>query len=94
MTPLLMGDVFHLSVTLWSLGDARWVFAEWSPMLWTTVLLGLTLMVPRILWHLGVGRYVDKRDAPYPKLSTINPSSNTVQSGTSQLSDKSDERTS
>lgn len=62
LTPLLIGDIFHLGLTLWALGDQRWNFQNWSPMLWTTVILGLTLMVPRVCWHLGVGRYVDSRD--------------------------------
>jgi len=60
--PLLIGDAFHLYVTLWALGDQKWDFLSWSPMLWTTILLGLTLMIPRIAWHLGIGRYVDARD--------------------------------
>lgn len=62
MTPLLIGDFFHLVVTIWALGDQKWDFWNWSPMLWTTVLLGLSLMIPRIAWHLGIARYVDKRD--------------------------------
>jgi len=65
LTPLLFGDVFHLSLTLWALGEQRWAFASWSPMLWTTVILGLTLMIPRILWHAGVGRYVESRDGGF-----------------------------
>lgn len=63
MIPLLIGDVMHLYVTLWALGDEKWDFARWSPMLWTTVLLGLTLMIPRIMWHLGIWRYMDSRDS-------------------------------
>ncbi|KAL4076046.1 hypothetical protein J3A83DRAFT_4357170 [Scleroderma citrinum] len=62
MIPLLIGDVMHLYVTLWALGDERWDIARWSPMLWTTILLGLTLMIPRIMWHLGIWRYMDSRD--------------------------------
>ncbi|KAI0268383.1 hypothetical protein BC834DRAFT_952736 [Gloeopeniophorella convolvens] len=62
LTPLLIGDIFHLVVTLWALGDVRWKFLEWSPMLWTTVILGLTLLIPRVTWHLGIGRYVEARD--------------------------------
>ncbi|KAJ8086702.1 hypothetical protein PM082_005525 [Marasmius tenuissimus] len=62
LTPLLIGDVLHIYVTIWALGDDKWNFATWSPMLWTTVGLGLTLLVPRIFWHLGVARYVDSRD--------------------------------
>jgi len=62
LTPLLIGDVLHLYVTIWALGDEKWKFSTWSPMLWTTIGLGLTLMVPRICWHLGIGRYVHSRD--------------------------------
>ncbi|KJA30216.1 hypothetical protein HYPSUDRAFT_196467 [Hypholoma sublateritium FD-334 SS-4] len=62
LTPLLIGDIFHLAFTLWALGDTRWDFQNWTPMLWTTVILGLTLMIPRVCWHLGFGRYVDSRD--------------------------------
>ncbi|KAH7920170.1 hypothetical protein BV22DRAFT_1040154 [Leucogyrophana mollusca] len=62
MFPLLAGDVLHLYVTLWALGDERWDVANWSPMLWTTVILGFSLMIPRIMWHLGIWRYVDGRD--------------------------------
>jgi hypothetical protein len=62
LTPLLIGDVLHLYVTIWSLGDDKWNLRTWSPMLWTTIGLGFTLMVPRICWHLGIGRYVHSRD--------------------------------
>ncbi|KIJ70026.1 hypothetical protein HYDPIDRAFT_78951 [Hydnomerulius pinastri MD-312] len=62
MIPLLIGDVMHLYVTLWALGDNRWDISQWSPMLWTTVVLGFSLMVPRTMWHLGIWRYVDARD--------------------------------
>ncbi|KAJ3937254.1 MAG: hypothetical protein NXY57DRAFT_692401 [Lentinula lateritia] len=62
LTPLLIGDILHLYVTIWALGDEKWNCRTWSPMLWTTIGLGLTLMVPRICWHLGIGRYVHSRD--------------------------------
>ncbi|ESK96063.1 hypothetical protein Moror_7408 [Moniliophthora roreri MCA 2997] len=70
LTPLLAGDILHLYVTIWALGDQKWQFETWSPMLWTTVGLGLSLLVPRILWHLGIGRYVDSRDRLHQKSST------------------------
>ena len=60
LTPLLFGDVFHLYLTLWALGDQRWVLASWTPMLWTTVIVGMMLLIPRVTWHLGIGRYVHK----------------------------------
>lgn len=62
LTPLLIGDILHLLLTLWALGDERWIFSQWSAMLWATVLLGFSLVIPRIAWHLGIGRYVDARD--------------------------------
>lgn len=31
-------------------------------MLWLTVILGLSLLVPRVAWHLGIGRYTEYRD--------------------------------
>ncbi|EGO27574.1 hypothetical protein SERLADRAFT_461279 [Serpula lacrymans var. lacrymans S7.9] len=64
LTPLLVGDAMHLYVTVWALGEERWEIRNWTPMLWTTVVLGLTLMIPRIMWHLGIWRYVHRRDAP------------------------------
>ncbi|PIL37102.1 hypothetical protein GSI_00794 [Ganoderma sinense ZZ0214-1] len=62
LTPLLIADVVHLSITWWALGDSRWQFWDWSGLLWITFLTGLSLLVPRAAWHLGVGRYVDRRD--------------------------------
>ncbi|KAF8165287.1 hypothetical protein B0H34DRAFT_688602 [Crassisporium funariophilum] len=70
-TPLLMGDIFHLAVTFWALGDQKFNFSSWSPMLWTTIILGLTLMIPRICWHLGVGRYTDSRDGAFRKSAGV-----------------------
>ncbi|KAJ6536631.1 hypothetical protein B0H10DRAFT_2246307 [Mycena sp. CBHHK59/15] len=46
LTPLLIADVVHLYLTLWALGDQRWDFKNWGPMLVATVSLGLTLLVP------------------------------------------------
>lgn len=62
LTPLLIADVVHLSITWWALGDSRWQFWEWSGLLWITFLTGFSLLIPRAAWHLGVGRYVDRRD--------------------------------
>ncbi|KAJ6485111.1 hypothetical protein C8R47DRAFT_1130823 [Mycena vitilis] len=67
VTPLLIGDVAHLYITLWALGDERWNFQDWSPMLIITIFLGITLLVPRTMWVLGIGRYVDSRDRQPPK---------------------------
>jgi hypothetical protein len=72
MTPLLMGDCMHLYVTLWALGDEKWDILQWSPMLWTTIVLGFTLMIPRIMWHLGIWRYVDARDGSKSDVITTN----------------------
>jgi hypothetical protein len=62
LTPLVVGDGLHFYVTLWALGDERWDVTQWTPMVWTVIVLGLSMMIPRIAWHLGIGRYVDKRD--------------------------------
>ena len=63
LTPLLLADVVHIAITWWALGpDARWRAADWSGLLWVTFLTGLSLLVPRLAWHMGVGRYVDRRD--------------------------------
>ena len=35
---------------------------DWSGLLWLTFLTGVSLLVPRIAWHMGIGRYVDTRD--------------------------------
>ncbi|KAF8914694.1 hypothetical protein CPB85DRAFT_1297880 [Mucidula mucida] len=63
LCPLLMGDIMHLYLTLWSQGDHKWDVFNWSPMLWATVGIGFTLIVPRVFWHLGIGRYMDSRDS-------------------------------
>ncbi|PPQ94008.1 hypothetical protein CVT25_009856 [Psilocybe cyanescens] len=65
LTPLLMGDIFHMWLTFWALGDQKFNFQSWTPMLWTTVTLGFSLMIPRIYWHLGIGRYVHSRDGAF-----------------------------
>ncbi|KAI0723254.1 hypothetical protein C8Q76DRAFT_389434 [Earliella scabrosa] len=62
LTPLLIADVMHLSITWWALGESRWHPRDWSGLLWITFLTGLSLLVPRLAWHLGIGRYVDGRD--------------------------------
>jgi hypothetical protein len=62
LMPLLVGDVLHLVVTLWALGDMRWEFSKWSGMLWLTILSGVSLLIPRVAWHLGIGRYTEARD--------------------------------
>ncbi|OCH92941.1 hypothetical protein OBBRIDRAFT_790800 [Obba rivulosa] len=59
---LLIGDVMHLSITFWALGESRWDISKWGGVLWVTVVSGLSLMIPRIAWNLGIGRYVDRRD--------------------------------
>ncbi|KAH9844256.1 uncharacterized protein C8Q71DRAFT_696888 [Rhodofomes roseus] len=65
LKPLLLGDFLHIGITLWALGDSRWDVASWGGILWITVVTGFSLMIPRITWHLGIGRYVDNRDG-YP----------------------------
>ena len=62
LTPLLFGDFLHIALTLWALGEERWDVSQWTGTLWVTVVTGLTLMIPRMAWHMGVGRYVERRD--------------------------------
>jgi len=62
LTPLVIGDVLHIAFTLWALGDVRWNVSEWTVVIWLTVLIGLALFIPRITWHMGIGRYMDSRD--------------------------------
>jgi len=62
LTPLLIGDVLHIVVTLWALGDVRWNVSEWTVVIWATVLIGVSLLIPRITWHMGIGRYMESRD--------------------------------
>ncbi|EMD40771.1 hypothetical protein CERSUDRAFT_80426 [Gelatoporia subvermispora B] len=65
LSALLIGDIAHLTITLWALGESRWEVSKWGGLLWVTIVSGLSLMVPRIAWHLGIGRYVDRRDGQF-----------------------------
>lgn len=62
LLPLLFGDFIHIALTVWALGEDRWDVSKWDGLLWITIVSGLTLMIPRITWHMGIGRYVDSRD--------------------------------
>jgi len=62
LTPLLFGDVFHLAITFYALGEYPWNLSSWSPLLTITVVTGISLFIPRVCWHLGLGRYVASRD--------------------------------
>ena len=63
LIPLLLGDFFHVGITLWALdSERRWDVGSWSALLRTTVFMGMSLLVPRVMWHAGVGRYVHSRD--------------------------------
>ena len=93
LAPLLAGDFFHLYITLSALGDERWNVRNWSPMLWTTVLAGLSLMFPRIAWHLGVGRYVHARDGNLNKVDhTVGPAHITLTQSTHRPTDRNGQR--
>jgi hypothetical protein len=61
-TPLVVADFTHILITFWALGEERWDWRKWSFVLWSTVVLGISLLIPRVAWHLGIGRYVDTRD--------------------------------
>ncbi|KAF7301723.1 hypothetical protein MIND_00737900 [Mycena indigotica] len=64
LTPLLVGDIVHIYLTLWALGDHRFDLRNWSPMLVVTIVGGISLLIPRLCWVLGIARYVDSRDGP------------------------------
>jgi len=57
-TVLLIGDFAHIGVTLYAMGPMRWEFGSWSALTWVTLIVCVSLLVPRALWHLGVGRDV------------------------------------
>jgi len=60
-TVLMFGDFAHIGVTLYAMGPMRWEFGSWSALTWVTFTVGVSLLVPRALWHLGVGRDVPTR---------------------------------
>ncbi|KAI0030707.1 hypothetical protein K488DRAFT_87524 [Vararia minispora EC-137] len=62
LSPLLLGDILHMALTIYALGDARWDFAHYTPTLWMIIVFGFGLFVPRAMWHMGVGRFVEARD--------------------------------
>jgi len=57
-TVLMFGDCAHLGITLYAMGPMRWEFGGWSPLTWFSLTVGVSLLIPRALWHLGVGRGV------------------------------------
>ena len=65
---LMFGDVTHTAVTLYAMGpEMRWEFGSWSALTWVTIVANVSLLVPRALWHLGVGRDVPIRADPKEK---------------------------
>lgn len=69
LAPLLLADFLHIGITLWALGDNRWDVANWGGILWITIVTGISLMVPRVTWHMGIGRYMHSRDGVSDKKS-------------------------
>jgi len=57
-TVLMFGDFAHLGITLYAMGPMRWEFGSWSALTWFSLTVGVSLLVPRALWHLGIGRDV------------------------------------
>ena len=64
---MLIGDVMHLWVTFYALGEERWDYRNYTPTIWAVIGFGVALLVPRVMWHLGWGRYVDARDGKSAK---------------------------
>lgn len=49
---LMFGDFAHIGVTLYAMGpEMRWEFGRWSALTWVTMAAGVSLLVPRALWH-------------------------------------------
>jgi hypothetical protein len=65
LTPLLIGDVFHMVITVYALGDGRWDFAHYTSTLWMIFIFGFGLLIPRTMWHMGIGRFMEKRDGKW-----------------------------
>src|SRR6202035_4397708 len=59
---LAFGDFAHIAISLWAFGDIRWEFSKWTSLMKTALILGLSLLIPRVCWYLGIGRYVRERD--------------------------------
>lgn len=65
---LMFGDFAHIAVTLYAMGpEIRWDFGSWSVLTWVTIVSCVSLLVPRALWHLGVGRDVPTQVDPTTK---------------------------
>jgi hypothetical protein len=47
LTPLLFGDVLHLAITFYALGEYPWNLESWSPLLIITFVTGVSLFIPR-----------------------------------------------
>ncbi|KAJ7638873.1 hypothetical protein FB45DRAFT_904115 [Roridomyces roridus] len=61
LLPLLCGDVAHLVLSLYALGDQRWQYQNWSSMFIITFILGISLLIPRIMWVMGIGRWTARK---------------------------------
>lgn len=65
---LMFGDFAHIGFTIYAMGpDMRWEFGRWSTLTWVTIVAGVSLLVPRALWLLGVGRDVPTGTGPNTK---------------------------
>lgn len=62
LTPLVVGDIVHLALTFWALGPNGLDWRTWGVTTWSVVMGGVSLLIPRVCWHLGKGRYMHKRD--------------------------------
>jgi len=67
-TVLMFGDFAHIGVTLYAMGpEMRWEVGEWNVLTWVTIVAGVSLLVPWMLWHLGIGRDVPTLADPKAK---------------------------
>jgi len=59
---IIFGDVAHMILTAYALNADGWSVTEWPATIWVTFGIGTGLLVTRIAWCLGIGRYVEARD--------------------------------
>jgi hypothetical protein len=81
--PLLIGDLMGIIFALWGHGrlnlgeigmDGQSEFvkavsseSDWS--LWVLLVLEMSVLIPRLMWVLGIGRYLHRRDGPKEKIA-------------------------
>jgi hypothetical protein len=65
---LLLGDLAHVGFAVWGWWDVG--FWGWSVEKMGRMFLTLTVLLPRLAWVLGFGRYVHERDREKEKMKS------------------------